>query len=427
MKDFSQMLRLSLNSQSDLNIQNLRIAILNHLVSKQKQKNLIVRLEDISLEKGDEGKEKNILEVLNLFSIDYSQVVHQSDYLKYHQQIAMQFLVDNKAFNCFCSDQALQNDKEELEAQGKPYQYSGFCENLHDETTLTCEAPFVVRIKKPEKDIEFTDVIYGNIHSKPFEVDSFPILQHNKKPTYNFACAIDDMIGNIDTVIRDQNLLKNTAKQIFIRELLGYDKKIEYIHIPTLDNDDMSVQSLIDDGYLPIAIANYMVTLGFDTPLEFFSLEEALEWFDISKISQEAIYFDLEKLKQFNKEHIDKIDNLRLSKLLGYADEDIGKLAKVYLKEFNTLKEIKEKIDLIFSQKDILSGDKNHMESIKKAILEAPFIEEYDKFKTYIVETTAITDDVDILLKSVLTGSTDSIELSKIYPFIKNYLGEVIK
>jgi glutamyl-tRNA synthetase len=421
------MLRISLSSQSDINIQDLRIAIFNYLLSKQREKELIIRIEDIDDAKDTKSKEKDILEILNLFSIDYINVVHQSTYLKYHQQIAMQFLVDNKAFNCFCSDQALQNNKEELEAQGKPYQYSGFCENLHHETTLTCEAPFVVRIKKPKTNIEFNDTRYGQSIFEPYQVDSFPILQHNKKPTYDFACAIDDMIGNIDVVIRDKQYYEHTPKQIFIRELLGYVKELEYIHIPSLQNNNITIQSLIDDGYLPAAIANYIVTLGFDTPKEIFTLEEALEWFDISKVTNEEISFNLDDLNKINKEHLKLIDDLRLSKLLSYADEDIGKLAKVYIEESNTLKEIKTKINAIFSSKEILKEYENDINSISQCLMNAPFINEYEEFKKYIIDNTTIKTDIDKPLQYILLSTTDGPDLSKVYPHIRNYLGEIIK
>lgn len=418
------MLRFAPKLSNEMQIQDLRIALLNYLVSKQKNINFTIRIEDI-----EEDKEsyKQILKILNLFSIDYIQITNQKSYLKHHQKIAMQFLIDSKAFNCFCSKEALQKDEDELKAQGKPYEYSGFCENLHDEVALTCEAPFVVRIKKPLEDIKFVDKCHGQKSFKPSDIDSFVILTQEKKPTYNFACAIDDMLENIDIIIQDEKHVINTPKQIFIRKLLNYDKEIEYIHVPSLKTNNLTVESLLDDGYLPIAIVNYLLTLGFETPKLIFTLEEALEWFNITQISKENLSFNMDILKQINIAHMKDIDNLRLSKLLGYADEDIGKLAKIYLDRYYTLKEIKSVIDTIFAKRDMQVTFVHELKQINECLNNAPFIDDFNNLKKYILNHTGIQKDLSKILKYVLTGTTNCPELEKIYPLIKNYLGEIIK
>ena len=108
------MLRFAPSPTGDMHIGNLRVAILNHIIAKQKKEDLIIRIEDTDKERNIEGKDKEILEILGLFAIDYKQVFLQSNNIKYHQQIAMQLLIDKKAFNCFCSDEALENDREKL-------------------------------------------------------------------------------------------------------------------------------------------------------------------------------------------------------------------------------------------------------------------------------------------------------------------------
>ena len=421
------MLRFSPSTTIDMDLSSLRVALFNHIISKQLNQDLIIRIEDIDKENSIEGKDKEILEILGLFSIDFTQVLHQSANIKYHTQMAMQLLLDKKAFNCFCSDEALEQDRQKAKDEGKLYRYTDFCENLSDEAKFECNAPFTVRIKRLQEEITFNDAIEGECSYSPYEVDSFNILNRDKTPTYNFACAVDDMLSNISTIVRSEKHLLDTPRQIHIRRTIGYEQDIQYMHVPDILNAEASVKSLIDDGYLPAAIANYLVLLGYDCPKEIFTIEEAIEWFDISKLSSEPVKFDIDKLNIINKEHIKTMDNMRLSKLVGYADEDIGKLAKVYLEECNTLKEIKEKVSAIFGSKETLEGFESQFNTLKKCLEKAPFIDTFDGYKQYIIEQTGLEDEQLLKpLRFILTGTTSGPDLADIYPLIKNYLGEIV-
>ena len=417
------MLRFAQSPTKDLDISNLRIALLNHIFAKQIKQELLIRIDDTNKEENIEGKDKEIIKLLDLFGIDYSRVVLQSENIKYHTGMGMKLLLDKKAFNCFCSDEALQKDKQEAKKQNKPYSYSGFCQTISDETKFNCNAPFVVRIQKPKTTIPFKDSLQGDIEFQPNEVDSFVILKHDKSPTYNFASAVDDMLYDISTLIRSENFLIDTSKQIHLRQSLGYDKKIEYYHIPNIKNS-VSVQSLIDKGYLPVAIANYLVTLGIPTKKDIFTIEEACEWIDIKKLSTKPSTFDINKLNLINKEHLQIIDNMRLSKIIGYADEDIGKLAKLYLSECNTTQEIKNKIDTIFNKKEPLEEFQRELKIIEECLSNAPFINHFNELQKYIKDKTGLNDET--LLRVALTGAKTGPNLSEIYPLIKNYIGEII-
>ena len=149
----------------------------------------------------------------------------------------------------------------------------------------------------------------GDFSYEPCDIDSMIILKHDKSPTYNYASSIDDMLYDVSTILQEQEQLSNTPKQIHIRDSLGYDKTIKYAHISSIvsleGNEVPSVKYLIDEGYLPIAIANYLLLLGYTTtPKEIFTIEEAIEWFDINQISKEAVKFDLNKLNAINKEYL---------------------------------------------------------------------------------------------------------------------------
>jgi len=421
------LLRFAPSPTKDLDISDLRIAILNHIFSKQNKQDLLIRIDNTEKEKNIENKDKEIIELLDLFNIDYSRVIVQSENIKYHTGMGMKLLLDKKAFNCFCSDEALQEDKKQAKKENKPYSYSGFCETISDETKFNCNAPFVVRLKQPSENIIFNDTFKGNLEFAPFEIDSLIILNHDKLPTYNFACGIDDILYDISTIIRSEDFLEDTPKQINVRKSLGYDKEIQYFHIPKIKNS-VSVKSLIDEGYLPIAIANYLVTLGFNTPKDIFTIEEACEWFDINKLSQETISFDKELLNKINKKHLETIGDMRLSKIISYADEDIGKLAKLYLDECSTTKEIKAKIDMIFSSKDTLKGFEEEFKTINECLSNAPFMNNFEDLKKYITEKTGLKDESLLIpLGYILTGAKQTPKLEDIYPLIKNYIGEIVK
>lgn len=433
------MLRFAPSPTGDMHIGSLRVALFNHILSKQLNEELLIRIDDADKEKNIEGKDKEILETLSLFSIGYTRVVNQSDNVKYHTQMAMKLLLDNKAFNCFCSDEALEQDREKAKLEKKPYSYSGFCETISDEAKFNCNAPFVVRLKKPSSNIQFTDVIKGEFTYEPDDVDSVIILNKDKSPTSIFAGSVDDMLYDISTIIREENQLVNTPKQIHIRESLGYDKQMKYIHLPLLLNsesenvlsindDYYSVDYLIKEGYLPVAIANYLILLGYDHPKEIFDIEEAIEWFDIDKVSKSSVIFDINKLNYINQEHMKMLENMRFSKILGFADEDIGELGKLYIGECSTIKEIKEKIQAIFSEKKTLNNFQEEFKLLKECLQKAPFIEEFVQLQKYITDNTGLKGEkLSISLSYALTGTKNEKKLSEIYPLIRNYLGELVK
>jgi glutamyl-tRNA synthetase len=433
------LLRFAPSPIEDMNIGNLRVAIFNYIVSKQLNEDLVIRIEDIDIEKNIEGKDKEIIEILNLFSIEYKNIVHQSDSLKYHQKIALQLMSQKKAFACFCSDDKLNELKEEAQLEGKLFSYDGFCETLSDETVLNTNAPFTVRIKKTDENIRFTDLLKGKVDYTPLEVDSFVILNQAKKPTYNYACAVDDMIMDISMVIRNEKHISNTAKQIHVRNSLGYTKEIKYVHLPIIlnaqTNKEMSnkdefnsVKYLVDEGFLPSAIANYLVLLGNETPSEIFTLEEAISWFKIENISKNAVKFDIDKLRFINKKHLETIDDMRLSKILGFADNDIGKLGKIFLEEVSTIKEMKEKIALIFSLKTTYKGFEEEFRKVKESLQKAPFFDNFEELKKYIEQETNLKDKNSFEpLRYILTGANNGPNISDIYVLVKNYLGEIVR
>jgi glutamyl-tRNA synthetase len=349
--------------------------------------------------------------------------------------MAMKLLLDKNAFNCFCSSDELEASKQKAKEDKKPYRYDNKCLNMSDEEVLTTEdKPFSVRIKKPKNDIEFDDISKGHFKTKPFDVDSFTILRQDKTPTYNFACAVDDMLYDISTIVRGEDHLSNTPKQILIRDCLKYTKEIKYLHLPMILNqetgkkmskrdDGASVKQLVDMGFLPSAIANYLLLLGYNPEVEIFTIEDAVKWYDINKISKSPAKFDIKKLQQINRVYIEKLDEMRLSKIIGYADKDIGLLAKVFLEESNTTNELKEKIDAVLNKKDAPQDMEDEFNSIKECIKNMQPIDDFNEFKKELQEKTQLKGAKLMKpLRQILTNKSKGPNLSEIYPLIKNYL-----
>ncbi len=430
------MLRFAPSPTGDMHIGNLRVAIFNYLVARQKGEKLLIRIEDTDKERNIEGKDREILDILNLFGIKYDKVVYQSSNFHIHQQMAKQLLEKEKAFVCFCDEEELNSQREKAKKEKRPYRYSGKCENITKEEAqklIKEKKPFVVRIKKPSENIKFNDEIKGEFEFSPFEVDSFVILRADYTPTYNFACAIDDMIYDISLVIRGEDHLSNTPKQIHIRKSLGYDKEIKYAHLPIILNEEgkklskrenhASVRWLLEEGFLPQAIANYLILLGNSFEKEVFTLEEAVKFFDLKKISKAPAKFDMEKLKFLNKEHMKKIENI--SEYLGYHPR-YEELLKIFRDESSTLKEIKEKFDKVFEKSDDKEYEQER-EILKKEILEHPLEEEYDDFKKRLMKNTSLKGKkLFMSLRELLINQKHGAEIKDLYKAMKPYLKEII-
>ena len=430
------MLRFAPSPTGDMHIGNLRVALFNYIVAKQRGEKFLIRIEDTDTERNIEGKDKAILDILNTFNIKYDQVVYQSSNFKLHWKFATDLLTQKKAFVCFCSAEEIEKEREKANKEKRPYRYSGKCENLSDIEVLEREdEPFVVRLKKPKSAIEFDDYIKGHLKFEPFDIDSFVILRQNKIPTYNFACAIDDMLYDISLIIRGEDHLSNTPKQIAIQKALNYDKKIEYAHLPIILNSDgkkmskrdeaSSVLWLLEEGFLPEAIANYLILLGNKTPKEIFSLDEAIEFFDLKNLSKAPAKFDIDKLRFINRAHLKQKDDL--ASLL-QIHKSLNNLAKVYLEEASTLKELKTKIDEVLAKRTLNEEWQEEIESLKKEILENDLEDDYNEFKNRISKNTGLKGKKLFMpLRLLLTNQTHGPNISDIYPAIKDMLKDLIR
>lgn len=421
------MLRFAPSPTGDMYIGNLRIALFNYISAVQRDEPLLIRIEDTDRERNIPDKEKEIFEILALFGIEYQEQQMQSNNLRFHRAMALQLLQDKKAFNCFCTPAILKTKNEAAKEANIPYRYDGACEHLSPEAVIDNPLPFTIRLKKPAHPITVADIIKGQCTFGPDEIDSFILMDENKFPTYNFACAVDDMLSDVSLIIRSEEYLADTPKQIAVQEALGYTKKIEYAHIPVMiDGNTYSVKDLITEGFLPEAIANYLILLGNQTPCEIFSLKEAIKWFDLNTLSKVPEYFDIEKLRTINRDHLRGMDPKELSRYVGFADDEIGNLAKLFLEESCTLREVREKVGAVFSPKNVPDETKESFETVRGLTLKAPHFDDYAAYKTYLQEHGGLEEKaLDKSIRLLLSGTETGPDLSELYNRIKNYLKEV--
>ena len=299
-----------------LHIGGLRTAIFNYLFAKANNGKFVLRIEDTDKERSEKKYTDAILEALKWCKIDYDEIYYQSEREKIYKKYIDELLKTGKAYKCFCSKERLEQLKQDQMKRGENPHYDGHCRNLKEEPQ---NRAFVVRIKLPEEDIEFNDYLHGHMHFSYKEFDDFIIQRSDGSVMYNFANVVDDFIIGITHIIRGDDHITNTAKQIVIYRLLGKTPP-RYAHIPMILGEDRerlskrhgakSVLEYRKDGYLPQALVNYLVRLGWSHgDKEIFTTEELIKYFDLEHLNRSAAVFNPEKLLWVNEEYIKNSDN----------------------------------------------------------------------------------------------------------------------
>ena len=447
------MLRFAPSPTGDMHTGNLRAAVFNYILAKQRNEKFLLRIEDTDTARNIKDKDKDIMFLLNLFGITWDNLVYQSHNFPRHRQLAEYLIQKGDAFYCYCTKEFLEKQREIAKNNHIAFRYDDSWAELEKDSN---PRP-VVRLRAPKTTMQFHDEIKGDISFAANELDSFVILKEDGIPTYNFACAVDDMLYDIDFIVRGEDHVSNTPKQMLIHKYLNYDKAIRFAHLPIILNDEgkkmskrdnaSSVQWLLDCGFLPQAIVNYLVLMGNKTPCEVFTLKECIEWFDITKIAKAPARFDIDKLKFLNREHFKRTNEQDLAVLLGYKDSAIGALAKLYLQEASTLNEIRDKMDCIFAKKGLLlaqykeSADTENTEILEfeaqiqtlqntlLTMLERDYSKaEFDTFKSEAMQNSGLKGKAFFKpLRFLLTGHTHGPELSDLFPILRLYLKDIVR
>lgn len=404
-----------------MHIGNLRTAIFEYLLAKKYNGDFILRIEDTDQEREVEGAIDFIYNTLDLcgFKIDegpnnegnfgpYIQSKRKDIYKEY----ALKLVEMGKAYYCFCSEEELTKMREKADARKKPFLYDGRCSRLSKEKieeNLKNNVPYVIRQKMPKEGVTIVeDLIYGKVKIDNSILDDQILLKSDGFPTYNFANVIDDHLMEITHVIRGKEYLDQTAKYNLLYEAFGWEKPT-YIHVAMVlgedgnklskRNGDASFMDLYNEGYLPEAIVNYLSLLGWspETNQEVFSMEELISNFNEERISKSSSQYDVKKLKWFNHQYINKMDDEKyLSWIKKYfsnecdkSEEWLNHLLLIYKSHLNYGKEINELTRSFFNKEFVIDEEaKEFMESdeVIPKVVEV-FKEEIESTSNWSVET----------------------------------------
>lgn len=341
-----------------LHIGTARTALFNWLFAKQNGGKFILRIEDTDLERSEEKYEKDIIESLKWLGLDWDEgPIKQTDRLEVYEKYLNQMLDKGQAYYCFCSKEQLEEERQAMLAQGFAAKYSGRCRSLTAEQAkekMESESSHVIRLKVPETKITFTDIIRGDITFDSALMGDIVIAKDSRVPLYNFAVVVDDEDMKISHVIRGEDHIANTPKQILIQRALEFSQP-EYGHIPLILNADRSKMSkrfsatsiaeYREKGYLPETMVNFMALLGWhpQDDKEIFTAEELVKEFDINRIQKAGAIFNVDKLDWLNAQYIKKLDTKVLAKLLGVkATEQNLKIVENTKERLKKLSDFKE-------------------------------------------------------------------------------------
>ena len=308
-----------------LHIGGARTALFNYLLAKKEQGTFVLRIEDTDVARSTQESVDAILDAMEWLGLSCDEgPFYQSDRFDLYKQKVQQLLDEGKAYRCYCTPEELDAKREQARAEGRKPKYDGTCRNRTDQPDL----PYVVRFKLPEgrEETTFHDRIKGAISFRHEELDDLIIQRTDGTPTYNFVVVIDDAEMGINLVIRGDDHINNTPRQILLYEALGYPVP-EFAHVPMILGSDKkrlskrhgatSVMAYQEMGYLPEALVNYLVRLGWSFgDEEIFSMTDLIEKFSLDNVGRSAGVFNPEKLLWLNSHYIKTGDPERLAELL---------------------------------------------------------------------------------------------------------------
>jgi len=422
-----------------LHVGNARTAIFNWLYARHMQGHFVLRIEDTDKERSTKESVEAIFEALEWLGVDWDEGPYfQSERSEIYQQHIQQLLDADRAYYCTCTPEALETmRKKGMAAGGKP-KYDGTCR----EKGLTRTENAVVRFKAPLAGTTvLEDVVKGNIVFQNTELDDFIIARSDGSPTYNFAVVVDDITMGINTIIRGDDHVMNSPKQMLLYNALESPLPI-FAHVPMVLGPDrsrlskrhgaMSVTAYRDMGFLPDAFTNYLVRLGWSYgDQEFFTRQELIEKFTLENIGRSAGIFDPEKLLALNADHIKATQPEALVKSLAPFLKTLGhdiqpgpfieSVVKTLYVRSKTLKNMAE--DALFYFAEDISYDEKAankffkptaLEPIQLLIAELESLDQFDEaklenaFKRVMEKTGLKLGKIAQPVRVALTGRTAS-------------------
>lgn len=315
-----------------------RVALYNFLFAKKHGGKMFLRMEDTDRERSKKEYEEDICSGFQRLGLPWDEDVwRQSERTEIYKALLEQLLNEDKAYYCFCSKEKLEADRKKREQQKLPPRYAGTCSSLSPEeqkNRIANGENAVIRFRTPKGEtIQFSDIIRGDLSFASNDFDDFVIARNLEGPLFNFTVVVDDHAMGITHVIRGEDHISNTPKQILIFEALGWDIP-QFAHLPLILNQDksklskrknkVSVDDYLNDGFLPEALLNFLALLGWNTAdeEEIFSLEELIEKFSLERVHKGGAVFDLERLLWLNGMWIRK-----------KSPEEFARIAEPFLQE----------------------------------------------------------------------------------------------
>ncbi|MCF7615751.1 glutamate--tRNA ligase [Bacillus sonorensis] len=374
-----------------LHIGNARTALFNYLFARSQGGKFIIRIEDTDRKRNIEGGEQSQLNYLKWLGIDWDESVdvggeygpyRQSERNDIYKTYYDELLEKGLAYKCYCTEEELEKEREEQAARGEMPRYSGKCRHLTEEEQEKLEAEGrqpSIRFKVPQGEvITFKDIVKDEISFETDGIGDFVIVKKDGTPTYNFAVAVDDYLMKMTHVLRGEDHISNTPKQIMIYNAFGWDIPT-FGHMTLIVNEnrkklskrDESIIQFIEQyeelGYLPEALFNFIGLLGW-SPVgeeELFTKEQFIEIFDVNRLSKSPAVFDAHKLKWVNNQYVKKLDldqvidlTVPHLKKAGKVSEELSeseqewvrKLISLYQDQLNYGAEIVELTELFFKE-----------------------------------------------------------------------------
>ncbi|MBP2655069.1 MAG: gltX [Firmicutes bacterium] len=323
-------LRFAPSPTGPFHIGGARSALFNWLLARKYGGKLVLRIEDTDLERSSRESEENIKEALKWLGIDWDEGIdvggdygpyRQTERLPLYADYTTRLLETGQAYYCYCSEDELEAERQELMAKGEMPRYLGRCRSLSDADRVKYEAEGrkpVVRFRVPEnKEIIINDLVRGTVSFDSAGIGDFVIVKSDGIPVYNYAVVLDDALMSITHVIRAEEHLSNTPRQILIYEALGLSTP-KFGHISLIlgaDRSKMSkrhgataVEQYRSLGYLPEAVVNFLALLGWSPSgeQEIFSAAELIAEFSVERLAKNPAVFDIDKLNWINAHYIRK-------------------------------------------------------------------------------------------------------------------------
>jgi glutamyl-tRNA synthetase len=374
-----------------LHIGGARTALFSWAYARKHGGEFILRIEDTDLERSTEESVQAIFDGMAWLGLDYDQgPFFQMQRMPRYKQVINQLLEQGHAYHCYCSKEELEAMREAQRAKGEKPRYDGRC---RDRTSAQQGVNPVVRFKSPlDGAVIIDDLVKGRVVVGNKELDDLIIARGDGTPTYNFCVVVDDWDMEITHVIRGDDHLNNTPRQINILQALGAPLP-QYAHVPMILGHDgerfskrhgaVSVMQYSEDGYLPEALLNYLARLGWaHGDEEIFSRDQFVHWFELDSISKSPAKFDPEKLSWVNQQYLKSADNARLVELArpfmaqdccdGAHEPDPAQVFGLLKERVSTLKELADAAVYFYRPLEAHEDlRKQHLTATVKAALDA--------------------------------------------------------